>query len=186
MLFQNYCFSKRISKLFPHSHNHALHWAMWGRAFINLAVECAEINDFRVKSHRVSQIHINNQTNSLRTRNCAMSKTHSLLLLLCLHNWTESIYDHSRDLRPVQQLGRLPLITTWCLYGFGSLFQTYASVCVVSFLTCLMLLMGSLIKCAAGVQLKRGIDKESPWLSAWVNWISTNPPHTEMLSIFSQ
>lgn len=112
LLFQNYCFSKTISKLFLHSHNHALHWAMWGRAFINPAVECREINDFRVKGHRVSQIHINNQTNSLRTRDCAMSKTHSLLLLLCLHNWTESIYDHSRDLRPVQQLGRLPLITT--------------------------------------------------------------------------
>lgn len=42
------------------------------------------------------------------------------------------------------------------------------------------------MKCAKGVQLKRGIDKQSPWLSAWVNWISTNPLHTGMLSIFSQ
>ena len=42
-------------------------------------------------------------------------------------------------------------------------------VCGLSLFTCLMLLMGSLIKCAAGVQLKRGIDKQSPRLSAEVN-----------------
>lgn len=50
----------------------------------------------------------------------------------------------------------------------------------------LILLMGSLIKCVGGVQLKRGIDKQSPWLSAPVNWISTYPQRTRMLSIFPQ
>lgn len=48
-----------------------------------------------------------------------------------------------------------------CFCKFGLLFQTWPSVCVVSLLTYLMLLMGSLIKCGEGVQLKRGIDKQS-------------------------
>lgn len=68
------------------------------------------------------------------------------------------------------------------LANFSKLGQ---AVCVVSLLTCLMLLMGSLIMCVESVRLKRGIDKQSLWLPAWVNWISTNPPHVGTPSIFS-
>lgn len=153
------------------------------RAFMRSTVECEEINDFGVKGRDMSQIHINNQTNTLRMHKCGGSKTHKVLL--CFHNWIAYTLEETTDQRRSfthlknQSFHR-------CFYRFVSLFQTWPSVCFVSLLTCLMLLMGSLINCAEGVQLKRGIDKQSPWQSAWVNWISTNPPHTGMLSIFSQ
>lgn len=127
-----------------------------------LTMECEEMNDSRVMGRDVSQIHINNQTNTLRMHNCGMSKTYKVLL--CLHNWTESIWSWQR---PYTSTGTwLPPLNNefshYCFYGLGSLSQTWLSVCVGSLLTCLMLLLGSLIKCAEGVQLKRDIDKQSP------------------------
>lgn len=47
---------------------------------------------------------------------------------------------------------------TW----FTSPLPSLAHVFVLFAYTRLILLMGSLIKCAEGVQLKRGIDKQSP------------------------
>lgn len=153
-------------------------------AFIRSTVECEEMNDSGVKGRDMSQIHINNQMNTLRMHNCVRVQNTQSPLLSPQLDWKCARPGH----RPQTSAGTWLINNQFshqCFYGSGPIFRTWPSVCV-SLLTCLMLLMGSLIKCAEGVQLKRGIDKQSPWLSAWVNWISTNPPRTGMLSIFSQ
>lgn len=68
-------------------------------------------------------------------------------------------------------------------FFFGSVQLLLAKPSCVCLLA-LLPLMGSLIKCADGAHLQRGIDKRSPWLSVYVNWISTNPAHSRTPSIF--
>lgn len=87
------------------NHNHSLVWAMWGRAFILSTVEWEEINDFKgQRSECVPDIH--QWSDKCLMHNCVcVSKTHKILI--CLYNWTGGMYSMA-DLRPVQELGRLP------------------------------------------------------------------------------
>ena len=67
------------------------------QASIRSTMECEEINDLRVRGQDVSQIHINRRTNTLRMCDYGVTQTHKVLL--CLHNWNESMYGQGRDLK---------------------------------------------------------------------------------------
>lgn len=93
-------------------------------------------------------------------------------------------YPPQHDKAELHGLIFLPLQAVPPWTWFTSPLPSLAHVFVLFAYTRLILLMGSLIKCAEGAQLKGGIDKQSPWLSACVNWISTYLQRTRMLSIF--
>lgn len=71
--------------------------AYGGSVSYSSTVECEEMNDFGVMGQDVSQIHIKNQTNTLRMYNYGVPNTHKVLL--CLLNWNGRMYGHGRDLK---------------------------------------------------------------------------------------
>lgn len=88
---------------------------------------------------------------------------------VCVSKHTNPPLPPQQDKAELHGLILLPLQAAPPWTRFTSPLPSLAHVFVLFAYTRLILLMGSLIKCAEGAQLKRGIDKQSPRLSACVN-----------------